>query len=167
MGSFREHELPDGRIVWRLTLQGKGGRLDWLPVTPALLEDLKRYRMHLGLSPYPMRGDPQDDTFPLVASIKGNRPIQPYRLYELLKSIFQVAEEQLKETAPARAAKLAQAVPHLTRHTTITNVGRHADVKLTQRFARHADINTIMLYLSHEDEALHEAVARTDQQDDD
>jgi integrase len=167
MGSLREHELPDGRVVWRLYIIGKGGRLDWVPVTPQLLEDLKRYRLHLGLAPYPMRGDPQDEAFPLVASIKGKRPIKPYRIYELVKAIFQEASEQLKASNPARAAKLAQAVPHLTRHTAITNVGRHADVRLTQRFARHQDINTTMLYVSHEDEALHEAVARTDQRIDD
>ena len=114
-----------------------------------------------------MRGDTQDEAFPLVASIKGNRPIQPYRIYELVKAVFKAASEQLKESNPARAAKLAQAVPHLTRHTAITNVGRHADVRLTQRFARHQDVNTTMLYVSHEDGALHEAVARTDQREND
>ena len=167
MGSLREHELPDGRVVWRLYLKGKGGREDWVPVPPSLLEDLKRYRLHFGLAPYPLRGDSQDEAFPLVASIKGKRPIQPYRLYELVKQIFKAAAAQLESSNPNRAAKLAQAVPHLTRHTAITNVGRHADVRLTQRFARHKDINTTMLYVSHEDEALHEAVARTDQWEND
>ena len=167
MGNLREHELPDGRVVWRLYIIGKGGRQDWVPVTPQLLEDLKRYRLHLGLAPYPMRGDLQDEAFPLVASIKGKRPIKPYRIYELVKAVFKAASEQLKASNPARAAKLAQAVPHLTRHTAITNVGRHADVRLTQRFARHKDINTTMLYVSHEDGALHEAVARTDQREND
>ena len=162
IGSLREHERPDGRVVWRLMIKGKGDRQDWVPVTPTLLEDLKRYRLHLGLASYPMRGDPQDEVFPLVASIKGNRPIQAYRIYELVKAVFQAASQQLKDSNPARAAKLAQAVPHLTRHTAITNVGRHADVRLTQRFARHKDINTTMLYVSHEDGALHEAVAMTD-----
>ena len=167
MGSLQEHELPDGRVVWRLMIKGKGGRLDWVPVTPQLLEDLKRYRLHLGLVPYLIHGDLQDEAFPLVASIKGKRPIKPYRIYELVKAVFKAASEQLKASNPARAAKLAQAVPHLTRHTAITNVGRHADVRLTQRFARHKDINTTMLYVSHEDGALHEAVARTDQREND
>ncbi len=84
-----------------------------------------------------------------------------------MKVVFQAAAEQLKASNPARAAKVAQAVPHLTRHTAITNVGRHADVRLTQRFARHKDINTTMLHVSHEAGALHEAVAKTDQRDND
>ena len=56
MGSLREKELPDGRVVWRLYIKGKGGREDWLPVTPALLEDLKRYRLHLGTGALPDAG---------------------------------------------------------------------------------------------------------------
>ncbi len=160
MGHIREATLEGEKTGWRCHLRGKGDKLAWVPITDALLQNLKRYRQFLGLPPYPNGGDPANRDFPLVANITGRRPISDRRLAQLLKAIFERGAQQLDHDHPHRAEKLRQAMPHLLRHTVITNVGRHADVRIQQRFARHENIHTTMRYQTLADTQVHQAAER-------
>ncbi len=160
MGHIREAALEGEKTGWRCHLRGKGDKPAWVPIPDVLLQDLKRYRQFLGLPPYPNGGDPADRDFPLVANITGRRPISDRRLAQLLKAVFERGAQQLDPDHPHRAEKLRQAMPHLLRHTAITNVGRHADVRIQQRFARHENIHTTMRYQTLEDAQVHQAAER-------
>lgn len=160
MGHIREAALEGKKTGWRCNLRGKGDKLTWVPIPDALLQDLMRYRQFLGLPPYPNFGDPADRDFPLVANITGQRPVSDRRLAQMLKAVFELGAQQLDQDHPHRAEKLRQAMPHLLRHTAITNVGRHADVRIQQRFARHENIHTTMRYQTLEDKQVHEAAER-------
>ena len=75
---------------------------------------------------------------------------------------FNQAAESIEVVHPHRAEKLRNAKPHTIRHTAITELGKSADIRVQQKFARHSDIKTTMIYNHVEDDRLQDAVEDSD-----
>lgn len=157
MGAFQEAQNKNGEVVWRFYVDGKGQKKSWVPVSSRLLKALKRYRVYLGLTAYP---SPSDNR-PLIPNVRTGEHVTSRRLHQLLSEIFEKAAVSIEDRYPHRAEKLRSASPHVIRHTAITEVGKHADIRTQQRFARHSDPRTTMIYNHIEDDVLHEAVENT------
>lgn len=148
MNSFREVR---GRWWWYVL--GKGQKAARVPVPDDMLAALRRYRLHLGLSPMP---SPTEDT-PLLLSLKGRRPITARRLNQILKDLFAAAAVRLEATAPHKAEKLRKASAHWGRHTSITaKVDSGIERRYVQKDARHEDARTTSLYVHEDDERWHD-----------
>ena len=157
MGAFREAQNRDGETVWRFYVDGKGQKKAWIPASSRLMKALKRYRVYLGLTAYPSPSDVR----PLIPNVRTGEHVTARRLHQLLSEIFERAALSVEKTHPHRAEKIRNASPHVVRHTAITEVGKHADIRTQQKFARHSDPRTTMIYNHIEDDLLHEAVEET------
>ena len=158
MGAFRESQNANGEIVWRFYVKGKGDKKAWVPVSSRLLKALKRYRVSQGLTALP---NPSDIN-PLIANMRTGKEVTSRRLHQLLTEIFDKAAESIEVVHPHRAEKLRNAKPHTIRHTAITELGKTTDIRIQQKFARHSDIKTTMIYNHIEDDRLQDAVEDSD-----
>lgn len=122
MGDFRQ----DQDRQWWLHVTGKGNKDRIITVSDAMLEALKRYRLHLGLTPLPAPGDQH----PLIVKLKGQGAITSTRMVrKLMQECFDNAYLRMQQhglTEEAQALKTATA--HWLRHTSISE-----DVKLRPR----------------------------------
>jgi len=118
---FRDH---DG-LWWFITV-GKGNKERQIAVSQSMMEELKRYRKHLGLTPLP---SPADNSC-LLPKIKGKGPIHNTSfIRKLVQSCFNNAIEQLREDGfNEDADALLEATVHWLRHTGISE-----DVKFRPR----------------------------------
>jgi site-specific recombinase XerD len=147
MNSFREH-----RGNWWWFVQGKGGKRGKVPVNDEMLDALMRYRRFLELDDLPA----ENDTSPLLRSIKGRNGVSPNMVYRLVKSIVTAAADDLVSTAPFSAAKLKRSSPHWFRHTAVTH-GDDAGIgmKYLNLSARHEKLETTAIYQHAEDAKWH------------
>lgn len=151
MGHFRD--TPSG---WFWFVNGKGDKYSNVAMPPDMMEALMRWREYLGLSPLPN----PDEKYPaLPFSDRLGRPnlnseaITPRRVNQLLKELFNLAADQLKEGGQeVKAIKLKKASAHWLRHTSLTQK-LHAGIprEYVQQEGRHKDIRTTNRYL-HEEE---------------
>lgn len=156
MDSFRESHNSKGERVVRFRFIGKGSKMRWVPISSRMQQALTRYRRHLGLSLFPTAGEPT----PLIANIRTGKPVTARTLHRLIRDVLNRAADKVKTTHPEQYKRLLQATPHWFRHTAVTEVGRHAELRLQSKFAGHADIRTTMIYHHTEDDALHDAVEK-------
>lgn len=116
----------DNNGHWWFTTVGKGNKERQIAVSEAMLESLVRWRVFLGLSPYPSVAD----NSPLIPKIRGNGPMSdtaPIR--RIIQGCFDLAQEQLRRKGLAEEAdNLSQATVHWLRHTGISE-----DVKIRPR----------------------------------
>ena len=154
MGSFQESQNSAGEVVWRFYVVGKGQKKDWIPVSSRLLKALRRYRAYLGLTALPSPSDSR----PLIPNVRNGKHITARRLHQILSEIFEKAATKIEAAHPHRAEKLRNASPHVIRHTSITEVGKHADIRTQQAFARHEDYRTTQIYNHTSSDLIHEAV---------
>jgi site-specific recombinase XerD len=148
MNSFREF-----RGHWWWFVLGKGEKRGKVPVNDEMLDALMRYRRFLKLEDLPA----EDDTSPLLRSLKGNRGISANMIYRLVKAIVTQAAEKLENTNPQKAVKLRNASTHWFRHTAVT-LGDDAGIglKYLNRSARHDKIETTAIYQHAEDKLWHD-----------
>lgn len=156
MNSFRTEENRKGEKVHRFRFVGKGSKDRWVPVSPRLLSALHRYRQHLGLSPFPST----KETTPLIPNLRTGKAVTSRTLNRLLTDVLNRSAEKVSEEHPEQAEKLLAATPHWFRHTAVTEIGRHADIRLQQTYAGHADIRTTMIYNHSDEDALQDAVEK-------
>ena len=108
----------DSHGHWWFTTVGKGNKQRQIAVSDAMLESLNRYRLFLGLNPYP---SPADNT-PLLPKIRGHGPLTdtaPIR--RLVQECFDRAAESLRlNNQCEEAANLSVATVHWLRHTGIS-----------------------------------------------
>jgi site-specific recombinase XerD len=147
MNSFRKF-----RGHWWWFLLGKGGKPGKVPVNDEMLDPFMRYRRFLKLEDLPA----EDDTSPLLRSLKGARGISANMIYRLVKATVSQAADELEEEAPHRAAKLLNASTHWFRHTAVTH-GDDAGIGLRylNRSARHDKLETTAIYQHGEDALWH------------
>jgi len=82
-------------------------------------------------------------------------------IFDMLVGIFRDTADRIEASEPIAAKRLRQATPHTLRHTAITWLGNHADIRIQSKFARHADIRTTIKTYDHREEAeLAEAIAK-------
>ncbi len=150
MNSFVERR---GRWWWEMV--GKGGRPGRVPVNSDMLDALKVYRLSYGWSALPTR----DDDRPLVASVKGTRPIGDDMIYRLIKGALRDAAATATE--PLVRQQLQQASTHWLRHTSLTHQAMAGvDVRHIQRNARHSSLTMTSRYLHAEEGGWHRDMER-------
>lgn len=149
MGDFRK----DNDNNWWLHVIGKGNKSRIITVSDQMLERLKRYRLHLGLSQLPSIGD----RIPLVPKLIGNGPVTSTRqIRSLLQKCFDNAYERMKHHGLSEDAEdLKVATVHWLRHTGISE-----DVKLRPREhvrddAGHASMQTTDRYIESDTRERH------------
>ncbi len=150
MNSFVERR---GRWWWEMV--GKGNKPGRVPVNADMLAALKRYRTSYGWSPLPA----PDDERPLVASIKGTRPIGSDMIYRLIKKALRDAATYTQD--PAIVHQLQHASTHWLRHTSLTHQALAGlDVRHIQRNARHSSLTMTTRYLHAEEQQWHDDMQR-------
>ncbi|MGR6873911.1 tyrosine-type recombinase/integrase [Pseudomonas sp. HK3] len=144
MGDFR----ADQDRNWWFHVVGKGNKSRVITVSNAMLDALKRYRSHLGLSPLPHLGEQT----PLVPKSHGNGPVTSTRqIRNLVQLCFNQAHENLVSDGQAsEAMELKVATVHWLRHTGISE-----DVKIRPREhvkedAGHSSMATTDKYIDSE-----------------
>ncbi len=116
----------DGDGNWWFTTVGKGNKERQIAVSETLLEALKRWRKHLGLSSLPSAAD----YTPLLARTKGQGPITSTNyIRKIVQFSFDSAIMQLQQDGFEEEAELLnEATVHWLRHTGISD-----DVKIRPR----------------------------------
>lgn len=144
MGDFR----MDSDRNWWFHVVGKGNKSRIITVSNAMLEALKRYRTHLGLSALPYLGEQT----PLISKIHGHGPVTSTRqIRNLVQSCFNQAYENLVAIGQeSEALELKVATVHWLRHTGISE-----DVKIRPREhvkedAGHSSMATTDKYIDSE-----------------
>ena len=118
------HKESDGS--WWFTTVGKGNKQRSIAVSDAMLDSLKIWRTHLGLSPLPTLADKS----PLIPKVKGKGPVQDTTyIRKIVQHCFDKAIDSLKkDNLIEEAESLAEATVHWLRHTGISD-----DVKVRPR----------------------------------
>lgn len=115
---------PDGN--WWFATVGKGNKHRDIAVSDTMLEALKRWRTHLGLSPLPNASDKS----PLIPKLLGQGPItHTNHIRRIVQECFGKARVALeKQNKSEEADSLMEATVHWLRHTGISD-----DVKIRPR----------------------------------
>jgi site-specific recombinase XerD len=114
MGDF----MPDKQGLWWFTTVGKGNKMREVAVPDAMLEALKRYRQHYGLTPLPTREEPT----PLLFKQRGRGGLGTRQIRNLVQFCFNQAIAKLETTGKVDEAQdLASATVHWLRHTAISS----------------------------------------------
>ncbi len=116
----------DGDGNWWFTTVGKGNKERQIAVSETMLEALKRWRKHLGLSTLPSAAD----YTPLLPRTKGQGPITSTNyIRKIVQFSFDSAITQLQQDGFEEEAELLnEATVHWLRHTGISD-----DVKIRPR----------------------------------
>jgi len=109
----------DSTENWWFTTVGKGNKQRDIAVSNDMLDALRRWRKHLGLSPLPSPAD----TSPLLPRIKGKGAIAcTTYVRKMVQYCFDQTIDQLrKEGLEEDAESLAEATVHWLRHTGISD----------------------------------------------
>lgn len=149
------------RKQWWIVVVGKGNKTGKVPVTPTLLEALKRYRTHLGLETDLPKVDESTPLVCTLTSFKSETPagIDGSALHKIIKDTFAQASAAAKlEGLDNIAHKLAQASTHWLRHTSASHqLDAGVPITIARKNLRHANITTTQIYLHTEDDTQHEA----------
>jgi len=147
------HRDHDGN--WWFTTVGKGNKQRQIAVSNAMLNALKRWRKHLGLSPLP---SPADHS-PLLPKIRGQGPISDINhIREIVQSCFNQAIDQLKkDNFGEEAESLSEATVHWLRHTGISEDVKHRPREHVRDDAGHSSSATTDKYIDIELRARHKS----------
>lgn len=152
MGDFRQQR---GRWLFQVT--GKGRKEAEIPVGSELLAALRAYRQNLGLPPLPAPGE----ATPLLLDLPGRQAVTARRASQVLKRLFLLAGERLAARDPEAAAHLSRASAHWFRHTALTRQWEKGiPLPYIKANARHARLDTTMLYVHTEEEARHREIEK-------
>ena len=162
----RVHEVAQAKMQdffqrrdgWWWAVEGKGKKYAEIPVNPALIQALKRYRKFLNLPT--LAGNTlvsSTDTSPVVMNLAGTKGISANMIYRTMKDLTNEASQALEITDPDMAQRLAATSTHWFRHTSITHqADAGVELRFLARNARHTNLATTRIYLHEEDEAWQE-----------
>lgn len=133
---------------WWFTTVGKGNKERDIAVSAAMLEALKRWRKHLGLSPLP----PLSDNSPLLPKNKGKGPVKSVnQIRKVVQYCFDKATEELrKNNLDEDADMLESATVHWLRHTGISDDVKHRPREHVRDDAGHGSSATTDKYIDIE-----------------
>ena len=118
MGDF----YPDRNGCWWFTTVGKGNKQRDVAVPDAMLNALRRYRMHLELSSLPIR----NESTPLIGKERGLGGLGTRQIRNLVQKCFNHAIQALREAKQLHEAEdLGVATVHWLRHTAISADVQH------------------------------------------
>ncbi len=130
---------------WVLEVIGKGNKTRFVTVSEALLNELRRYRIALNLTPDPS----PDDENPIVLSLNGARRkkrLTPRAIALIIESVVKRAIEDCEnEHIKSQIDKMTT---HWMRHTNATHRLRSgALIETTQDELGHSDVRTTRMYI--------------------
>lgn len=145
---------PDPQVAsgrgWRVFVLGKGNSEVWLPLTTLAVQEMTRWRLEIGKSPYP----DVSETESIWASGKQfiNKAPDPETLNRWAKRIAARAIQEVDRTADdARylTEQLSRLTSHGIRHTRATHLlSSGASLADTQAALRHASIKNTGIYVA-------------------
>lgn len=140
---FRDH---DGH--WWFRTVGKGNKERQIAVSDSMLNALKRYRLHLGLSAYPAVAEPTV----LLSKQKGKGAISSTTyLREVVQLCFDRSIQRLQEdNFSTEAQTLNAATVHWLRHTGISDDVKHRPREHVRDDAGHSSSATTDKYIDVE-----------------
>ena len=144
MGDFQQ----DRDQHWWLRVVGKGNKVRMVTVSDDMLDALKRYRNHLGLTPLPRVGEQT----PIVAKIKGRGAVTSTRqIRYLVQGCFDAAYQRMREEGlKDEAEELQVATVHWLRHTGISEDVKFRPKEHVKEDAGHASMATTDRYIDTE-----------------
>lgn len=143
------------RGKWWWQIEGKGQKIQQIPVNDDMINALMRYRQFYGLSALPTH----DESHALFMNLNGTKSVNANRIYWLVKQTFKACATSLESERPDYAAKLKQASTHWIRHTSITHqTDAGIELRYIKRSARHESVETTMLYQHAEETHWHDAM---------
>ena len=163
MSDFVERPI-DGVMSWVWNITGKGNKQAELPLSSRAILRLMELRKCLKVSVLPMRNDP----IPILPSLsdlteKGTltripAPLDRRSIDKRFKKIFERAAE-IAASKGMSTYQLERGSTHWIRHTSIREFyDKTGDLKLTQQFARHSNINTTARYAMQDMKKLKDAI---------
>jgi site-specific recombinase XerD len=143
-----KHFYRDNDGNWWFKTVGKGNKERNIAVSNNMLDALKRYRKHLGLSTLPSAADKT----PLLLRTKGKKPITSTTyIREMVQSCFDEAIKKLEEDKHFEEAEsLNEATVHWLRHTGISEDVKHRPREHVRDDAGHSSSATTDLYIDVE-----------------
>lgn len=146
-----------GKLGYWLRIKGKGGKTARIPLAAPAVKAIARYRGYCGFSVFPVTSS----TLPLLKRVNSARDgVGRTALYRDAKRIFMRGAERLEPHDSERAERLRQAGPHSLRHTFVTLLlDSGAPLPRVRSLARHASMNTTLIYSSETAESLAGVVA--------
>lgn len=144
MGDFQQDQDKN----WWFHVVGKGNKARLITVSDDMLAALKRYRVHLGLTPLPYIGEQT----PLVPKLKGRGPVTSTRqIRYLVQSCFDLAHESMKNKGlEQEAQELLVSTVHWLRHTGISEDVKFRPKEHVREDAGHASMATTDRYIDTE-----------------
>jgi len=133
---------------WWLRVTGKGNKVRMVTVSDDMLDALKRYRTHLGLSPLPHIGEQT----PILSKVRGRGPITSTRqIRYLIQQCFDAAFERMRSKGlEDEAQELKVATVHWLRHTGISEDVKFRPKEHVKEDAGHASMATTDRYIDVE-----------------
>jgi integrase len=143
-----KHFFRDGDGNWWFSTVGKGNKERQIAVSNAMLEALKRWRNHLGLTPLPTLADNHH----LLAKTKGKGPIASTNYIRMIvQGCFDKAIETLKAEGHIEESEaLLEATVHWLRHTGISDDVKHRPREHVRDDAGHSSSATTDKYIDIE-----------------
>jgi len=141
MSDFRRDH--DGN--WWLHVTGKGNKSRIITVSEGMISSLKRYRIHLGLTPLPLI----DDRTPIVSKLIGKGPVTSTRMVRsIVQDCFDLAYTKMKaDGLEDDAQELKTATVHWLRHTGISEDVKTRPREHVRDDAGHASMQTTDRYI--------------------
>ena len=150
MGDF----APDKHSRWWFTTVGKGNKQRDVAVPDSMLLALKRYRLYLGLTPLPTRGE----STPLLHKQRGHGGLGTRQIRNLVQKCFDCAIVQLHQCGKEDEAQdLAAATVHWLRHTAISADVEHRPREHVRDDAGHENASITDRYIDTDRAARHES----------
>ena len=117
------HFFKDQDENWWFTTVGKGNKQRQIAVSDTMLEALKRWRLHLGLTPLPSLADQS----PLLPKLHGQGPMShATHIRSIVQICFDQAIDKLRQDGHMEEAdSLGEATVHWLRHTGISDDVKH------------------------------------------
>lgn len=153
MGDFQ----MDQDRNWWLHVLGKGNKTRLVSVSHDMLQALKRYRSHRGLSPLPIPGE----LTPLIPKLAGKGPVTSTRqIRNLVQQCFDLAYQALVEHGQElEASELKVATVHWLRHTGISEDVKFRPREHVKEDAGHSSMATTDKYIDSEMRERHASAA--------
>ena len=114
-GWLRQDTDEEGELAWNLIVLGKGSKEREVPLTTRVTQQLVD---HLASKGQGSQLDAVPKEVPLLSGIaEPMRPLQPERIYELMKAALAKCADSIEHADPKAASRIRQASPHWLRHT--------------------------------------------------
>jgi site-specific recombinase XerD len=145
MGDVR-HRRVNGEDQWTITVTGKGGKTRDVPIPDQLLDELKVYRISVGLPELPTARDRSPLLRPITRT--GNN-LSDKAVYLLVRQLFENAARTARDDGnPELADRLDRVSTHWLRHTNATlQIEAGTSLEMVQDNLGHASIHTTRGYV--------------------